>query len=116
MTAIRSAAPIVRRPVVKAAAVQAAAPVATAKPVAKPEAKPQVVKPQATEWTTGRILKTAGMGVGGFVGGNVATFVVDLFFHFGNNGGTAWPGGIYLAAAGLAAAGAMALYNHLSQK
>ncbi|MNU10229.1 hypothetical protein D3C72_2572620 [compost metagenome] len=55
------------------------------------------------------------MGVGGFVGGNVATFVVDLFFHFGNNGGTAWPGGIYLAAAGLAAAGAMALYNHLQK-
>lgn len=116
MTTIRSAAPIVRRPVVVAAA--KAAPVAAAQPVALPKAslaqpvaKPQVVKPEAKEWTLGRVLKTAGVGVGGFVGGNVATAVVDLFFHFGNNGGTAWPGGIYLAAAGLAAAGAIALYQ-----
>ena len=61
------------------------------------------------------MLKTAGVGAAGFVGGNVATFVADLFFHFGNNGGTAWPGGIYLAAAGLAAAGGMALYNHFKK-
>lgn len=115
MTTIRSAAPLVRRPAIAPAArATAVAPAINAQPAAKPAAKkPAEVK--ATEWTTGRILKTAGMGVGGFVGGNVATFVVDLFFHFGNNGGTAWPGGIYLAAAGLAAAGAMALYNRNKQ-
>ena len=116
MTTIRSAAPLVaRRPVAKAAAAAPAAPVAAAKPAAKPVAK-AAVEPKASEWTVGRVLKTAGVGLGGFVGGNVATGLVDLFFHFGNNGGTAWPGGIYLAAAGLAAVGGMALYNHLSQK
>jgi hypothetical protein len=115
MTTIRSAAPIARRPVARPAAVAAAAPVQAAAP-AKPVAKAPVVQPKASEWTVGRVLKTAGVGVGGFVGGNVATAIADLFFHFGNNGGTAWPGGIYLAAAGLVAVGGMALYNHLSHK
>lgn len=115
MTTIRPAAPLAARPIARAAA---SAPVAAAKPAAavKPAAKPPVVQPKASDWTVGRVLKTAGVGAGAFVGGNVATFIVDLFFHFGNNGGTAFPGGIYLAAAGLTAAGAMALYNHLSQK
>lgn len=115
MTTIRSAAPLVRRTAIAPAArTTAAAPATNAQPAAKPAAK-KPVEIKATEWTTGRILKTAGVGVGGFVGGNVATFVADLFFHFGNNGGTAWPGGIYLAAAGLAAVGGMALYNHLKK-
>lgn len=113
MTTIRSAAPIARRSAVAPAVRVAAA--TTAQPAAKPAAKKPLEAPKASEWTTSRILKTAGVGVGGFVGGNVATFVVDLFFHFGNNGGTAWPGGIYLAAAGLAAVGGMALYNHLKK-
>lgn len=115
MTTIRSAAPLVRRTAIAPAArTTAAAPATNAQPAAKPVAK-KPVEIKATEWTTGRILKTVGVGVGGFVGGNVATFVADLFFHFGNNGGTAWPGGIYLAAAGLAAVGGMALYNHLKK-
>jgi hypothetical protein len=119
MTAIRSSAPIVRRPaaapVARAAAAAPAAPATAVKPLAQPPQPMQPVQPQSTEWTAGRILKTAGVGAGAFVGGNVATFVVDLFFHFGNNGGTAFPGGIYLAAAGLTAAGAMALYNHFKK-
>jgi hypothetical protein len=115
MTTIRSAAPLVRRTAIAPAArLTAAAPAANAQPVAKPAAK-KPVEVKATEWTAGRILKTAGIGVGGFVGGNVATAVADLFFHFGNNGGTSWPGGIYLAVAGLAAVGGMALYNHLKK-
>lgn len=113
MTAIRSSMPVARRPIATPVARAAAA--APAAPAAKVAAKAPVVKPESTEWTTGRILKTAGIGAGAFVGGNVATFVVDLFFHFGNNGGTAFPGGIYLAAAGLTAAGAIALYNHFKK-
>jgi hypothetical protein len=42
--------------------------------------------------------------------------VADLFFHMGNNGGMAWPGGVYVMAAGLAAAGAIALYARASEK
>lgn len=61
------------------------------------------------EWTFGRVAKTAGVGVGAFAAANVGTFVVDLFFHFGNNGGTAFAGPIYLAIAGAAALGAMYL-------
>ena len=70
--------------------------------------------PAAQPWTLGRVAKAVGTGAAGFAGGAVGTFVVDLFFHFGNNGGTAWPGGIYLAAAGLVAAGAVALYARAS--
>jgi hypothetical protein len=116
MTMIRSAAPVARRPMAKAVAPAAAAkPVAAAQAVAKAPA-PRPVQAKENEWTVGRIAKTAGTGAAAFVGGSVSTFVADLFFHFGNNGGTAWPGGIYLAAAGLAAAGARALYAHFSKK
>ncbi|MEB3221460.1 MAG: hypothetical protein VKS61_05235 [Candidatus Sericytochromatia bacterium] len=81
-------------------------------------ARPPAPKVQAQQqpWTVGRVLGAAGVGTAGFVGGSVATFVVDLLFHFGNNGGVAWPGGVYLAAAGLVAAGAMALYARATAK
>jgi hypothetical protein len=98
-----------------------AAPVANVKPVApaKPVEAPRPVvapKAQPASWNLGRIAKAAGATMGGFTAGGAATFVADLFFHFGNNGGTAWPGGIYLMGAGLAAAGALALYAKLSSK
>lgn len=101
------------RPVATAAAKPAApaAPAAAPKPL-----KPVQAQAQPAEWTIARALKTAGAAAGGFVAGGVGTWVVDLFFHFGNNGGTAWPGGIYLAAAGAIALGAAALYNKLSDK
>ncbi|MEB3196456.1 MAG: hypothetical protein VKP62_04560 [Candidatus Sericytochromatia bacterium] len=95
---------------------QAASPASA--PPAPVVTKPQLAAVQAPrpDWTAGRIAKTAGVGVGGFVGGGAATMVADLFFHLGNNGGTAWPGGIYLMVAGLAAAGAMALYARAGAK
>lgn len=71
--------------------------------------KPVEVATEKKEWTFGRVAKTAGVGVGTFAAANVATFVVDLFFHFGNNGGTAFAGPIYLGIAGAAALGAMYL-------
>lgn len=108
------------RPTVAPARPVAAAAVKPAQPAA-PAAAPKPVKPvqaqaQPEAWTVGRVLKTAGAATAGFVGGSVGTFVVDLFFHFGNNGGTAWPGGIYLMAAGAVAVGAAALYTKLSSK
>jgi hypothetical protein len=99
------------------------APVANAKPVAPAPApvkaapvapKAVVTPPKTHDWTLGRIAKGGGAAAGGFVAGGAATVLADLLFHFGNNGGTAWPGGIYLMAAGLAAAGALALYAKLS--
>lgn len=106
------------RPTVAPARPVAAAAVRPAAPAA-PAAAPRPVKPvqaqaKAAEWTVGRVLKAAGAATGGFVAGTAGTFVIDLFFHFGNNGGMAWPGGIYLAAAGAVALGAAALYAKLS--
>ncbi|MDB5097937.1 MAG: hypothetical protein JWM80_2358 [Cyanobacteria bacterium RYN_339] len=93
--------------------VQAAPAPVQAAPVA---VKPAVLPPKASEWTLGRISKAAGSAAGGFAAGGAATFMADLLFHFGNNGGTAWPGGIYLMGAGLVAAGALALYAKLSDR
>lgn len=101
LSPVRPVAPV-RRPAVAASA----------------PAKPAVAATPKTQpgWSVARVAKTAGLGAGGFVGGGAATFIADLFFHFGNNGGTAWPGGIYLMAAGLAAAGVMALYARAPAK
>lgn len=98
------------RPANVATSVPAASkPVAAAKPVVMPKAIPST-------WTAGRVAKAAGATAGGFAAGGTATFLADLLFHFGNNGGTAWPGGIYLMGAGLVAAGALALYARLSAR
>lgn len=78
-------------------------------------AKP-VVKAQTEPWTFARIAKAAGVGVGGFAVGGGATVVADMLFHWGSNGGTAWPGGIYMMAAGGVALAAAALYAKLSSK
>ena len=98
-------------------AARAAAPAAPAKPAEAPRPV-KAVKAQAEQaaWTVGRILKTGAAAAGGFVAGGGATVLADLLFHFGNNGGTSWPGGIYLAAAGAVALGAAALYAKLSAK
>jgi hypothetical protein len=108
------------RPTVAAArplAASAPRPAAAAAPAQAPKpAKPVVAQAQPAGWTVGRMLKTAGAAAGGFVAGGGATVVADLFLHFGNNGGVAWPGGIYLAAAGAVALGAAALYAKLSAK
>lgn len=99
-----------------ASAPKAAAP-APAAPAAAPVAKQQVMAPvQAKEWTLGRIFKAGGIGAAGFTAGTLGTAAADLLFHFGNNGGTSWPGGLYIAAAGLVAVGAMALYARASAK
>lgn len=108
MTMINAARPMTATR--SAQAPKAAAPAQA--PVQAPVAKKPVVAPvQAQAWTAGRIAKNAGVAVAGFTAGGVGTVVADLFFHFGNNGGTAWPGGIYLAAAGVVAAIAIGLYN-----
>lgn len=121
-TDVRSAAPKASSaPAAEAGKAAAAAATATVagdslKLSSSEPAKQEKAEAEPKKWTTSRILKTAGTGAASFMGGATATWVVDLLFHFGNNGGTAWPGGIYLAAAGLAAAGGMALYNHFKSK
>jgi hypothetical protein len=107
MSTIRPSMPTIR--VAPARPVSAAAPAPAAEPVAKPVVQP---KPEAKNWGAKRVLATVGIGAAGFVGGSVGTMVTDLLFHFGNNGGVAWPGGVYIAAGGLLAAGGIALYNH----
>lgn len=110
--------PSVRPTVAPARPVAAAAlrPQAAPAPAAPAPKKPVQAQAKATEWTVGRVFKTGASAAGGFVVGGGATVLADLLFHFGNNGGMAWPGGIYLAAAGAVALGAAALYAKLSAK
>jgi uncharacterized protein HemX len=53
--------------------------------LAQPAKKPQPVQAEAAD-------------------GAAATWTYDLFFHFGNNGGTSYGGGVYAAGAAIGAA------------
>jgi hypothetical protein len=76
----------------------------------------QPAKPALRPVKFGDVAKVGGGAAAGFVGGAVATFAVDLFTHFGNNGGKAWSGGVYtgLALAGAGVAGYLA-YRHVQK-
>jgi hypothetical protein len=74
-------------------------------------------RPALRPITFGNVAKVGGTAAGGFVGGAVATFAVDLFTHFGNNGGKAWSGGVYtgVALVGAGVAGYLA-YQHMQKQ
>lgn len=76
----------------------------------------QPARPALRPIQFGDVAKVGGAAAGGFVGGAVATFAVDLFTHFGNNGGKAWSGGIYTGAA-LVGAGVVGFlaYQHMQK-
>lgn len=77
----------------------------------------QAARPALRPITFGQVAKVGATAAGGFVGGAVATFAVDLFTHFGNNGGKAWSGGLYtgVALVGAGVAGYLAV-RHLQQQ
>ncbi|MNL35512.1 hypothetical protein D3C87_1575480 [compost metagenome] len=73
----------------------------------QPQQKPQAPKAEAAEersLTTKDVLKLSGKAAGGAAAGAAATWTYDLFFHFGNNGGTSYGGGVYAAGAAVGAA------------
>lgn len=77
--------------------------------VIKPKAPVQAAQPkqpvkQEEGMKTKDVLKLTGKAAGGAVAGASAVWVQDLFFHFGNNGGEAYKGGVYAAGAAAGAA------------
>jgi uncharacterized protein HemX len=78
--------------------------------LAQPAKKPQPVQAEAADakeeqgMSTRDVLKLSGKAAGGAAAGAAATWTYDLFFHFGNNGGTSYGGGVYAAGAAIGAA------------
>lgn len=81
--------------------------------------KPQQPKPEEARSVTAKdVLKLTGKTAGGAASGFGAVVVHDLFFHFGNNGGTSYKGGVYAAgaAAGAAIGGALGYRKYLKEQ
>lgn len=83
-------------------------------PAKAPQAKPAAVEDRGI--TTKDVLKLSGKTAGGAAAGFGAVLVQDLFFHLGNNGGTAYKGGVYAAGAAAGAAIGAALGYRKFQK
>ncbi|GEM_PF-2819096 len=77
--------------------------IAAQKAQVAPKAQAPKIEPKQ-EMTTRDVLKLSGKAAGGAAAGVVTTWTYDLFFHFGNNGGTSYGGGVYAAGAALGAA------------